>query len=177
MKFDARNSFISSRNVNMSGIRAGFSFDNRLQLGFGYSYLSSNLERTYFLAENNQNYLARFKFNYFSLFGEYIFYKKNRWEHSIPVLFGFGKGWYRLETLGFNLYKDSFFIYEPSMQTLFKVFDWFGVGGGIGYRLAVGKQVHINEQLTSPLYVVKINFYTEPIFDLIRERFPKEDKN
>ena len=167
LKFDNRNSFISSRNINMFGVRAGLVFDNRLMLGLGYSQLNKRIDRTVLV--NGNTVLAQFNLRYISFYGEYVFFRNERWEHSIPLVIGYGGAWYRTEFTRENLPRDNGFIYEPAMTTTFKVFPWFGVGAGVGYRLVLMNQRNISENLTSPLYLFKINFYPDPFVDLFKK--------
>lgn len=173
LKFDNRNSFISSRNINMMGVRAGLVFDNRLMLGLGYSQLNKRIDRT--VEVNGNNVLAQFNLRYISFYGEYVFFRNERWEHSIPLLMGYGGAWYRTEFTKENLPRDNGFIYEPAMTTTFKIFPWFGAGIGVGYRLVLMNQSNINENLTSPLYLFKINFYPDPFVDLFKKWRDKSD--
>ena len=58
-----------------------------------------------------------------------------------------------------KLVQSNIFSYEPAMLIDFKIIRWFGIGTGVGYRLVYYKSPGVNEEFSSPEYVVKLKIY------------------
>ncbi len=162
-KFDTRNSFISSRSAVFSGFKLGFKYDNSLTIGIGISFLNSDvvLKNTSF-NENSfpETAFSKLTFNYISPFLEYVFYKDNKWEHAIPLQFGFGYSNFRfIDNFGLNriLFNKPIVLYEPAMTTEYKLFPWLAIGGGLGYRLLLINNKIYGKLFNSPVYLIKFN--------------------
>ncbi len=172
-KIDNRNSFVSSRKAGFSGIKLGFKYQKSLIIGVGFNFLSTDAYLdNYSKREFNLNLVKSYKINftYLSPFIEYVFYRDNKWEHSIPVQLGFGQASFiSNDDTGKEImyHKKSIILYEPAMTTEYKLFSWFSFGGGIGYRLLMANNRHYGRFLNSPLYMVKINF----LFDDFQKGF------
>lgn len=169
LKFDSRNTFITSTIVRTLGLKAGVSYNNRLAFGLGYNQLVSDVERTRIIENppfepDTVNY--QLKYFYFSPFVEYVFYKDPRWKLSIPVQIGVGQS--RLETDEYNppakvLGKDLMISYEPAITAEYKIIPWFGIGAGVGYRLMIYGNKNLNEQFTAPVYIFKAKIFFKEI--------------
>lgn len=180
-RLDSRNSFISARQSKILGFKIGWDYNDRVKLGIGFSYLSNGIfrDRAY-VTEDGQTDTARaqLKFNYISPFFEYVFFSKGRWEHAIPVQFGFGNSRFDYYNEKGQLVRDDFrpvILYEPAMTTQFKIFSWVGLGAGVGYRLLLLNNNAIGENLNSPVYVLKVKVFFGDIYKKVIK--PKSGNN
>ena len=168
-RFDSRTSFINQTGVRVAGYKLGIQFDNKLSFGLGYNYLGSEVRRV--LEVQGNSYFVRLRFNVVSPYLEYIFYRDERWELSIPLQFGFGKSYYSNENdLGPNRFNSNFVAtYEPAITFQYRFLKYFGAGMGVGYRLMVIPNKGIEENFTSPVYIFKFKLYFQDILTDIKD--------
>ena len=146
--FDTKNSFISNRRGSFLGFKGGLEYDELFRYGLGFNTLYN---QTYANIVNGIKESDEvLNFNYLSIFAEYIFYKDNpKIEFSMPIDLGFGYSWLsdKMSTTGhFQL------LYEAQLNGMFFPFSFFGIGAGVGYRLMLINNPHINEHFTAPIY-------------------------
>jgi len=160
-RIDTRNSFITHFYARIIGIKLGLDFNKTVKVGVGYNWLSSEIYK-----QNDKNN-AQLKFWYLSPYLEYTFYRKEKWELSIPVLLGFGSSFYeRINSTGHLVITDKHFmtLYEPYMTGQYKIIPWMGLGFGVGYRLIIIGSKESYSQLSSPIYVLKIKVLLGEIY-------------
>lgn len=176
LRLESRNSFITNNRALISGVRIGAAFRRKLRFGGGVSWLSSMItENNYVLNENNNlvNVPKYLKLAYICYYADFVFYKTQRWQLSVPIQAGTGMSWFQTYT-GYNLggkeQKYFLLLYEPGISTQFKIFRWFGLGIDIGYRFALKNNHYVGEKMNSPTYAFKISFWADQLFF---ELFPK----
>jgi hypothetical protein len=164
-KLDSRNSFVTGRSAQIRGVKAGFSFGDRLIAGVGYNWLGTEFSEKIDTEHGTKD--GRIQFRYIAPFIEYVFYKKNNWQADIPVQIGFGRSSYKYEHEGQTLTyaRNNVVLYEPTMIVEYQVLGLFGFGGGIGYRLMLKGNRELDQQFTSPMYVVRFRV----LFDGVRK--------
>lgn len=175
LRLESRYSFIENDLADISGIRAGVSFGRKLKFGGGVSWLKSNIVENEYVPNENNILIATPKYlrlAYFCLYADFVFYKTKRWQVSVPLQTGIGATWFQYQK-GYKLSstnKRLLLLYEPGISTNFKIFKWFGLGVGVGYRFAIKNNSALSDRLSSPTYAFKILFWTDQLyFDL----FPK----
>jgi len=167
LKFDTRNSFISNQYAKIHGIKVGLSFNKTTNIGIGYHWMPKRpLEPT--LLNSNKIDL---KFGYAVAFFEYNFYKSKHWSAEIPVQIGFGKAQYDDLDLAMTTGVSWIIIYEPAMTIEYKFLKYFGIGGGVGFRLAIKSNQQIIESFTAPEYILRFKIYSG---DIYKEQILKE---
>lgn len=165
LNLESRISFINNRSTSVNGLRVGISFNRKLRIGGGVSWLNSDL-----YLDKEKQYL---KFVYLCLYSDLVFYKTKRWQLSVPIQIGMGSSWFQKETPFSFSNKDSKYfllLYEPGITTQFKVFKWVGVGSDIAYRFTLKNKENIGENLNSPTYSFKILTWIDQLYYDI---FPK----
>ena len=169
---DTRNSFIANQRAQMTGYKIGVQFGETFKIGGGFNYISD----LYFDAKRNKFYdnykldMAQLKLRYWAYYVEYQFYNTKHWEFSIPVQIGFGRAYYQYNVSKVKTPKTFAFIYEPSMNGTYKVFDWFGVGMNVGYRIMQKDKNKVSQNFNSPIYVITSGIY----FGVLYRKFKKE---
>lgn len=170
---DSRRSFISSRDVSIFGLRAGFELAPKVRMGFGFYGLGTRFVANFAVPSDSvpgQTDIieSRLRFGYFALFWEYVIFQNKRWEFSSPFYIGVGSS----EFEGVDRTRNPIGVSELSIQGQYKIFSWFGIGGGAGYRVLFPSNSAIQETFNSPIYAIKIKFFFEPIYEAI---FKKKD--
>ena len=165
INLESRISFINNQLTSVNGLRCGISFNRKLRIGGGFSWLNTDL-----FLDNEKQYL---KFVYLCLYSDIVFYKTKRWQLSVPIQIGMGSSWFQKETQFSFSNKDSKYfllLYEPGITTQFKVFKWLGFGTDVAYRFTLKNEKNIGENLNSPTYSFKILTWIDQLY---YDFFPK----
>ena len=167
-RLDSRSSFINQTGVRVFGVKAGLQFDEKLSFGLGYNFLNSSIKRS--VPSNGISYRSELKFRVLSPYIEYVFYRDERWELSIPVQIGFGFSFFdNIQNEGPSRLNREFVVsYEPAITFQYRIFSYFGLGAGVGYRLMLKPNSKIDEQFTSPVYLFKVKVYFQDILNELR---------
>jgi hypothetical protein len=169
LKLDSRNSFVTGQSARMAGIKAGVSFKKTMIVGFGYSWLLSDLKQPtpvgYGFGESRVN------MRYFGPFVEYSYFRKYPWESIVCANIGYGYIFLR-PTEGSSkekIWRTNAFVYEPSMAIDYKIGGWVAVGVGLGYRLVMRGSKDIEQNFTAPVYVLRFRILFDKIEPIIRK--------
>jgi len=110
--------------------------------------------------------LALLKSDAFYPHVEYVFYKKNRWEFSLPLSIGIGNTRYEYlyNNTEFQRDKKIVVICETGVSGDYKLFSWLGIGMGAGYRLMIIDNKAIDENFNSIIYILKIKLFLSEIW-------------
>ncbi len=165
LNLESRISFINNKSISVNGLRVGISFNRKLRIGGGVSWLNSDL-----YLDKEKQYL---KFVYLCLYSDLVFYKTKRWQLSVPIQIGMGSSWFQNESPFYfpNKYSKYFlFLYEPGITTQFKIFKWLGFGSDIAYRFTLKNKENIGGNLNSPTYSLKILTWFDYLY---YDMFPK----
>ena len=173
-KFDSRSAFIDNRNANVWGIKFGIGYNRRIRFGVGYNYLKSRLPAKVNLISTvtGEPIKTILRMRYVSFYVEYVYYRKNKWELSVPVQLGVGSTKYvAFSDLESNYQSPCYLVllYEPCLSVNYRVLPYIAVGTEMGLRLALYKNNQFKEQLTAPIYVFKVLFYWS---DMINHFWP-----
>lgn len=174
-RLETRNSFIENNRAKISGVRLGLNFKKKLRIGFGYSWLSSDLteKKTIIDAYKNSQVVDNYlKFGYFAYYVDFVFHKTKRWQLSVPLQLGTGLSWFEYRD-GIFLIKSKkyfLFLYEPGISVQFKLFHWLGFGTDIAYRFTLKNSHYVGEKLNSPTYAFKLLIWFDQLYFLT---FPK----
>lgn len=167
-KLDTRNSFVTGKSAKVYGIKAGLSFRKTLTIGIGYNWIGTDLKELVRIGPNQ--FESEIKLRYVAPFLEYSFYKKGNWEAMVPVQLGFGRSYHRVNTGSgdMNINSGRVVIYEPGMNIEYKILGVVGVGGGFGYRIMLMNNKAIDQQFTSPVYVIRFRLIFDEIIKQAR---------
>ncbi len=174
-KLDNRFSFARDQMISIYGFRTGLRLFKRHEIGLGLNWLGSN--NVYAVPSpsditNNPNATQKaqgtFFYKYVGGFYEPILYKTNKWAINLPLQFGGGKAGIVInnaETGEFMERREArYLIFEPALSAEYKISRFFGVGFGGGYRFAFSEQKIVYENLTKPVFIIKIKLYLENIY-------------
>lgn len=186
VRLESRGSFIEHELTSVSGIRIGFSFQRKLRLGGGiswlktdgYSWLNSNVKKDFYItnAVGKTDTISKYlKFMYLSYYVDFVFYKTKHWQLSVPIQAGTGLLWFQQNkaySFGNKETKYFLFLYEPGITLQYKVFKWVGLGADVAYRFALQDRKKTGEQLSSPSLTFKALFWFDQLF---YEVFPNSE--
>jgi len=150
--YDGRGSFINNEIAQVQSVKIGATFNRQFTLALGYNWLNSDFPRTHLDQE------MKLRMRYGSAFAEYSFLEHHNVEVTIPVILGFGQSFLQNEAK--EQYLNGFILtYEPSMTATWRVLKYFGVGGGVGYRLLLIRNSDLNSQFNSPTYLFRFKIF------------------
>jgi hypothetical protein len=164
VRMDSRHSVINQTGVKTVGFKFGIQFDEKLSFGIGFNQLWSPLSRI--ITDQGIERRVRLAFYNVSPYVEYVFFRDDKWELSIPVQFGFGGSYYKnLEKQGAGQLRKEFVMsYEPAVTFQYRFLKYFGAGFGIGYRLMIIPNQQLEEKFTSPVLIFKTGIYFQDVF-------------
>jgi hypothetical protein len=173
---DARRSFVLENSSKFNGLKLGVTYKEKHRFGFGFYGMQQPVR---FVAEVDRDIYptstdtVRFNFSYVSAFYEYVWLKNKRWELSTPFHLGVGN-------LSFS-YMDTAALYRPlygggALMTemtgvaQYKVFRWFAVGTGAGYRAMLLSEKSIRQSLNSPVYLIQFKLLFGELYKMTFRR-------
>ena len=172
LDFDSRRTFVDRNSVNIFGLRVGL---HKKKIGFGIGYYSSRsfgvFDRS--IAKNYtdnklsppENFPAEFDFDYFSIFGDYIFLKKNRWQATANTQLGIGR--VNIDLLDGNNTRNIIerkSLVEHSVKVNYQVLRWLRLDGGLGFRYLIRAEEQIKNAFNAPIYIVGVNVNVKELF-------------
>lgn len=173
-----RQTFIDGFKQPILGFKVGLDYEKiRLTTGFCYLGNSYNYKIPTSLNGMDQFIDYTLRFRYVNVQLEYVFYQTPKWEFSVPFLLGLGV--YTKSTFDTNKNKyvknrGPLFIYEPVIVGTYKIFDWLGVGGDIGYRFMLINKTKINSNIrfSSPVFAFRVLIFWNTVYKKV---FPKDE--
>ena len=175
--FTQYNSFINRQSANISGIKAGLEFNEKVRLGVGYGWLNSDIVDKILIEKNDLTYQTngQLKFNFISTSFEYEFYTNDSWHLSVPLVVGAGGAHYeyidRITKDRTSTKNSPIVLFEPTVNAQYNIISWVGISGGLGYRFAVNAKDY-RKNFSSPIYVIQLKIFFDEIY---RDVFPKEN--
>ena len=167
LKLDSRNSFIANQYAKTQGVKIGINFNKTTSLGFGYHWMNTRKVEAF----NSDLDSVNLNLGYGVAFFEYAFYKSKRWTAEIPVQIGIGRASYSNLDNKAQVGKSWILIYEPAMTIEYRFLRYFGIGGGVGFRLSSKTNKEIKERFTAPEYLFRFKIY---FGDIYKEQILKE---
>lgn len=170
--FDARNSFVASKDVRIGGFKIGLELRDRYRFGLGVYSMDPPIFAPVLKNKGKSNeefFIYRIEFSYLGLFAEYVLFSNRKWEFSTPVVYGLGetrlfrskdrnaKEWDYRGKMPVNLI-------EASIVGHYKIVYWIGIGGGFGYRIAITEEQYLKQSFDAPIYIIKIKLFIGDIY-------------
>ncbi len=167
---ESRRSFISSVDVKVMGLKASLDFDRRVRMGFGVYFLASAFNKNFIRNDifgQVDTVNARLQFTYLTGFFEYVILSTKRWELSLPIHLGIGDVGFQ----GIGEEPKTVLLSESSLMASYKIFPFFGLAGGVGYRQMLLGGDLIRENFNSPTYSFGLKFWMGYLYEkLIKNR-------
>lgn len=184
LNWDARNTFIKDKRVNIFGVNSGIVFGKkRNQITVGYYWLNFNsyLKLLNFRRNNsklvNLDYYTKTDLYFLSLMYWKNFIETRRWRVSMPVEVGIGatknQGTDLLTDIQIWKRKDFFLPIQTGLYVKWKATRWVGISVQGGYRYALIAQ-NIQENYDGFYYSYGLELQPEFFKDAYRWVFKKK---
>ncbi|MCB2377513.1 hypothetical protein LGH70_07965 [Hymenobacter sp. BT635] len=171
-QFDNRYSVIDGKLVGINGLKLAVEWRGRLRAGAGVYLLSNGIPSQEAVpAELPVGTTAELRFRYVAGYAEYLFIRSNRWELSAPLQFGVGRFFTSFEQPNGAKSKDAkstVWLLEPSVSSHFRVFPWFGIGVGAGWRETVFVERTLDEALDGPIFYGRVKLFLGDLYKTAR---------
>lgn len=179
--FDARTSRVLGERSGIGGLKIGATLNKKHKMGMGFYFLKRDIVRPgvnlplkeYPTATDTTAY----KFGYTSFFYEPVWYRSKRLELSTPFHLGGGnlQAFY-VDTLGQrNKYFDGGApLFEISGVGQYKIFRWFAIGVGAGYRSILIRDKQAQRALNGAVGIFQVKVLFGVLYKLALKK-PIED--
>ena len=180
LTFDSRFSVLRGIGASFSGIKAGVQFARKWRVGVGYYFTNALVEVTDQFSNQfpDDTLLERSKLAYGTVYGEYLVFKRVRWEISLPLHFGFGYGSTQFfeqnsgKYLGKN--RDFIVLTEFSPIVSFRFCRWMGIGSGLGFRAIFNSNKELEEAYNAVIFILRARFYINELFMVVKTAVQKK---
>lgn len=187
LNWDARNTFIKDKRVNIFGVNSGIVFGKkRNQITVGYYWLNFNsyLKLLNFRRNNsklvNLDYYTKTDLYFLSLMYWKNFIETRRWRVSMPVEVGIGatknQGTDLLTDIQIWKRKDFFLPIQTGLYVKWKATRWIGISVQGGYRYALIAQ-NIQENYDGFYYSFGLELQPEFFKDVYRWAFKRKKQD
>lgn len=172
--FDSRSSLLHESPVSFFGIKTGIQVARRWRTGIGFYFTKRPVEVSHRQSDKFPNYILteRSGFYYGTVFGEYIVFKRVRWEISLPLHLGFGSGFTEFydQLSGKKLGRNKRFILlvEFSPVVSFRFCRWMGMGTGLGFRSIFNDNPDLQRAYNAPIVILRARFYLNELFMVMK---------
>lgn len=176
--FDSYFSFIGNRSADVWGFRAGIVWNEAWRLGAGYNKLRADIIELKKLPDSelgfakNDTVKAQLYLRYFPLMAEYIAYRQDPWQISVPLQLGYGTSYFEYfdrNNNGRRIFEHGVLVFQPGVNAQYKILKWFGLGAGVGYRLVPVKNPNTETKMNSPVFALGLKLYLGEIVKSIRD--------
>lgn len=165
-QLDNRVSSIRNNSILLIGGKIGCQYKKLTRIGIGASFIVNPVEFEYVNKKTSKVVSNKVDFWYFSIYNDWILYKRYNFEVIVTEQLGFGKPRY-VKEIGEELVSDAnvdLYINELSTQVNYKINPIIGVGAGIGYRNLFNRKSLLNATFDAPIYMFKLIIYPRGLF-------------
>lgn len=175
--FDSYYSFIGKKSADVWGFKAGIEWNEEWRFGIGYNKLSADIIEYKALPEEewphakNDTVKAQLYLRYFPMMAEYIAYRKDPWQITIPLQLGYGTSYFQYFDKDNNnrrIFEHGVLVFQPGVNVQYKVLKWVGVGAGLGYRFLLVNNPEIETKMNSPVFSIGLKIFIGEIVKSIR---------
>jgi len=169
---DSRNSRVVGNPVRLFGLKVGLEWAERYRAGFGFYRVTTRFNRLVRAGDQHPDVKSRFRFRYYSLFGEYRFFHNKKWTFNGTVHLGLGRNYYEplnRPDLPERVNEKLVLLMTPHISGSYRILPWLGVGGGVGYRKTLIPGLVRTDKLNGGIVAVGVQVYPYALYKAIFE--------
>jgi len=179
INLDRTSSFVAGKAATTNELRLGLDFKKKVRLGLGIASLASDVvvpKNIVTESGTDSSLNAKLSLTYLTLSSEYTLYDSKRWQVTTPMVLGIGSAYFTYyewkgdEILTKKLDEGGIVLLSPSVIATYRILRWFGISGGIGYRVMLKNNQRIGEEFNSPIYVIRLRIFMGEIYKSV---FPR----
>lgn len=174
---DTYQSFIGNKSADVFGFRGGVEWNHLWRFGAGYNKISADIIEYKTLPSSeipfakNDTVKAQLYLTYYPVMAEYIFFRQDPWQMSIPFQIGYGKSYFQyfdINDKGRKIFSRGVMVSQTGLNAQYKIIRWVGVTAGVGYRIMLKNNPEIETQMNSPVFAVGIKIFLGEVVKSIR---------
>ena len=176
VQYDSRYSILNYHFTAINGLKLGVEFKNRFRAGAATYFLSTGVPTRQARPENAAaDATADLRFRYLAGYGEYVLLETSRWELSSNLQLGMGSAYVLYTTpdgRSLKTAKQFMGVVEPSVAAHLRVFQWAGLGAGVGWRQPVLVAGPIQRELNGPVFYLRGKLFLGDLLKVVKQRDP-----
>ncbi|ALW85722.1 hypothetical protein AUC43_11860 [Hymenobacter sedentarius] len=176
VQYDSRYSILNHHFTTINGLKLGVEFKNRFRAGTAIYFLSTGVTTRQARPENAAaDAQADLRFRYLAGYGEYVLLETPRWELSSNLQLGLGSAYVRYNTPDGRSHvtpKQFMGVVEPSVSAHLRVFQWAGLGAGVGWRQPVLVSGAIQRELNGPVFYLRGKLFLGDLLKVVKNKTP-----
>ena len=105
------------------------------------------------------------------MMAEYIAYRKDPWQITIPLQLGYGSSYFQYfdkDDHNRRIFEHGVLVFQPGVNAQYKLLKWVGVGAGLGYRFLLVNNPEIETKMNSPIFSIGLKIFIGEIVKSIR---------
>lgn len=174
--FEKRNSFVQDATADLNGIKLGVDFDNKVKITLARYKLVADIVEQKTVKTNagkDTTVRANLQMLYVAPGAEYVIYKDDVWQVSVPVEVGFGKSYFEYfvqRSERKKILDQSILLIEPGISGHYKLVKWIGLGFGAGYRSMLQNNKEVDTRMSSFTFSLGIKIFFSEVYKSV---FPR----
>ncbi|GAA3923077.1 hypothetical protein GCM10022406_06600 [Hymenobacter algoricola] len=171
-QLDVRNSILNRNFVTLLGLKLGVEWRGRIRTGLGVYFLSSPIPtRQPLPIELPPATRTELRFRYVAGYGEYVLLRTRRWELNTQLQLGVGKSYTRYFVPAGPVLrspKQVIWLAEPSVAGHMRLFRWFSLGTGLGWRQPIFVSELLQQELNGPVFYGRAKISLGDLYKTLR---------
>lgn len=171
------------QSTNFWGAKLGLELFQNYRMGFAAYYMPKKVAMAPTLSEGATDTTYRkFRMHYYTTFFEWVFIQSYRWELALPVSAGYGRAeverWEVINRNGNEVSRGwvpgkdiGEFVATVNVQAHYKIFNWVGIGLGLGWRQIISREPEIQRDFSGVILSYKIKLFPGSLYKAL---FKKE---
>jgi hypothetical protein len=176
VQYDSRYSILNHHLTTINGLKLGIEFKSRFRTGAAIYFLSSGVPTRQASPPNaSPVFEAQIRFRYLAAYAGYVLLETRRWELSANMQLGLGSAYVLYINEAGDQAKtprDFMGVVEPTFAAQLRVFQWAGVGTGLGWRQPVFVPGPIQRELNGPVFYLRANLFLGELFKVMKDKEP-----
>lgn len=173
-QYDSRYSIINHHFTTINGLKLGIEFKNRFRTGAAVYFLSTGVPTRQASPPNAvPTFEAQIRFRYLAAYAGYALLETRRWEVSGNLQLGLGSAYVLYQNQAGDQAKtprEFMGVVEPTLAAQLRVFQWAGVGTGLGWRQPVFVPGPIQRELNGPVFYLRANLFLGELLKVVKDR-------
>lgn len=176
--FDARRSYVLDNKVKFNGIKIGVELYEKHRIGLGIYGMQKPVEFVGFVDKQkfpDATDTIFFNFNYSGIFYDYVWLRTKRWELTTPLHLGVGGIELKYLDTAHHVSAQPFvkggsYVFALGGTVQFKIWRWFALGTGGGYRKMLTHEENIKRPLDAPYYQFQVKILLGELYRMAFKR-------
>ena len=173
-QYDSRYSILNPHFTTINGLKLGIEFKNRFRTGAAVYFLSTGVPTRQASPPNAMPaFEAQIRFRYLAAYAGYALLETRRWEVSGNLQLGLGSAYVLYQNQAGDQAKtprEFMGVVEPTLAAQLRVFQWAGVGTGLGWRQPVFVPGPIQRELNGPVFYLRANLFLGELLKVVKDR-------